>query len=1099
MADTTPSYIRGFMVPHPLGDENTWDAQSSFTQQGNVAGDPVPQQDSDLVVQARGTQLAGSDLQIVTRVGGYPSRGAKFTWRDNVDSTSIEYGRDAALAVSGVDIVAFTSLTSVGYLYPRAVALDTGRLVVVYTDIQPLVQNIKVKYREENTDTYSSAYTVSAAFTVSSAHPPKADICKLADGSLLIAIYVLAAEAGSSAAPYQAQVKTYRSVDDGETWSLLARAALDESITIDTTGATYQVEKIRVRALGGQILLLLETKYNSTGALIKQNRLHQYGSIDGGSSFVRVTGDADINTNFFSIDLDVLNGEFVLAYIASTTSAHYITMPHAFFSAHKLQAASAYSTITTDTIATVSTGLLSDGELAMWVDNQTIQVAVYANLASNLISMLQSTDGKTFYYMGGGTAARAKIFEITDTSADPLPAYFSGCSVSGRNVLLTNWESTSSTTDNSLFLLYLGGYSNVTLPFRNRDFYSYQKATWSQIYVPIVLPSTISSITVAGSGTEALSAGGLSLSSSGAAPTGHIFYTISDGSLTHYLHGTLCRVRVDPTALGSISGTLQGRRSIILKTGDNTDQYAVRIQISTTQLAAYDMNGAQIGTNITHGFTGGVEILACIFENKFHAWYRENDTHSKRKYIALADSSSLSTGGGGFNDTQVSWGHEDKPSSGTMTSTFMETCIAFGSNVGFNLTGGFINPTDLDMIPYPTAGQLQYVAQGASISTADGTARYGDEYQIKTRFLHGWANAWYQNKPTPRLTWRSASVASGAIAQQTIAISLDGSTAPATEALGNSSIAVHLNNINFQTFEIEIYTGSSWSTFGTYDTGISFPYDAIGRSIKVRSTAGTTGKYIKYDECSNWTVKLVADATTKYASILQNSEGSLVDFANSKSPEFLLSTAAPAGTTRTATLIPNKATVIMNLGSANIKAIRLKIPSQETADLYFKIGLIQIGALVIPGQQYSRGRTINITANTTLDSTVDGIYYSTNNAPSRRRIRVAWTDAVDIRSLQGDATAPDYWKIRAADRPIAVQGDVPDLMLGLVNRLQGSIHPLLYLPSIEPTSSANILYTRDDEHALCILDGDVTIDNLIGDELIDEAFRVATISLEEIV
>lgn len=1098
MADTTPSYIRGFMVPHPLGDENTWDSESSFTQQGNVAGDPVPQQDSDLVVQARGEQATGSDLQIVTRVGGYPGKGAKFTWRNNVDSTSIEYGRDAALALSGLDIIAFTNLTTVGYLYPRAVALDTGRLVVVYTNIQPLVQNIKVKYREESTDTYSSAYTVSSTFTVSSTHPPLADICKLADGSLLIAIYVLAADASSST-DYQAQIKTYRSIDDGETWSLLSKAALNESITIGTTGDTYKIKKLRVRALGGQILLMLESEYNNSGLLINQNRLHQYGSIDGGSSFDRVTADADINTNFFSIDLDVLNGEFVLAYIASTTSAQYITLPHAFFSAHKLKAASAYSTITTDTIATEVVKKLTDGELAMWVDNQTIQVAVYADLSSNLISMLQSTDGKNFYYMGGGTAARSKIFEITDTSADPLPANFSGCAVAGRNVLLTNWESTSSSTDNSLYALYLGGYSNVTLPYRNRDFYSYAKLCWSQIYAPIVLPSTISSISVSGTGTETITAGGLELSSVNTNPTGHIFYTISDGSLTHYLFGTVCRVRVDPTALGSINGLIQGRRSIILKTGDNTDQYAVRIQISPTQIAVYDLNGAQIGSTVTHGFTGGIEILACIFEDEFNSYYRENDTDSRRKYIALANTSALTTGGAGFNDTSVSWGHEDKPSgAGTMTSTFKEVCVSFGNNTGFKLLS-FINPTDLDMIPYPTAGQLQYVNQGVSISTADGTARYEDEYQIKTRYIHGWANAWYQNRPTPRLAWRSEAVTSGAIAQQTIAISLDGSTSPATEALGNSSIAVHLNNINFQTFEIEKYTGSSWSTIGTFDTGISFPYDAIGRSIKVRDTAGTTGKYIKYDECRNWSVKLVADAATEYAKVTQNTEGALVDFANSKSPEFLLDAAAPTGTSRTATLIPNKATVIINLGSANIKALRLKIPSQETADKYFKIGLIQIGALVIPGQQYSRGRTINITANTTLDSTLDGIYYSNNLAPSRRRFRIAWTDAVDIRSLQGDATAPDYWKIRAADRPIAVQGDVPDLMLGLVNRLQGSVHPLLYLPSIEPTTDATILFTRDDEHALCILDGDVTIDNLIGDELIDEAFRVATISLEEIV
>ena len=75
-------------------------------------------------------------------------------------------------------------------------------------------------------------------------------------------------------------------------------------------------------------------------------------------------------------------------------------------------------------------------------------------------------------------------------------------------------------------------------------------------------------------------------------------------------------------------------------------------------------------------------------------------------------------------------------------------------------------------------------------------------------------------------------------------------------------------------------------------------------------------------------------------------------------------------------------------------------------------------------------------------------------------------------------------------------------MLGLITRLQGQMRPLIYLPSIDTSSTAvtpyAVTYKRDDEHMLAVLQGDISVESVIGDELIDEAFRVSTIVLREV-
>jgi hypothetical protein len=116
--------------------------------------------------------------------------------------------------------------------------------------------------------------------------------------------------------------------------------------------------------------------------------------------------------------------------------------------------------------------------------------------------------------------------------------------------------------------------------------------------------------------------------------------------------------------------------------------------------------------------------------------------------------------------------------------------------------------------------------------------------------------------------------------------------------------------------------------------------------------------------------------------------------------------------------------------------------------------------------------------------------------------RIAWTEGIDISELQGDNPNPDYWIADVASgQPVAIANDVPDLLQGLLDYLQGEKTPLVYLPLITQTDDPRELL-RENEQALVMLTGDVQVENVLGDELVTsggELMRIATLTLQEII
>jgi hypothetical protein len=139
----------------------------------------------------------------------------------------------------------------------------------------------------------------------------------------------------------------------------------------------------------------------------------------------------------------------------------------------------------------------------------------------------------------------------------------------------------------------------------------------------------------------------------------------------------------------------------------------------------------------------------------------------------------------------------------------------------------------------------------------------------------------------------------------------------------------------------------------------------------------------------------------------------------------------------------------------------------------------------------------------------DGTLYTRDTGNSGRRVRIAWVDGVDISDLYEVDAVPDYWLGTSSSgaEAIAALNDVPDLMIGLARHLNGSQNPLVYLPYLDKSTGSqdNQLFNRYSNHMLCLLDGNVQIENVLGDEWNNrttstqgELMRIATINLREV-
>ena len=1090
MANVTPTYLRGFLVPLALGSDNVWHDQSSFTTADERAGDPVPQQNSAMQVIAKGRQSGDSDLTVETKSPGFAGYGAGFIFTDNQTSTT--FGRDPQNSLSRFQNLRFSTLSTTQYKDPSALDTGDGDLLVSYfKDTTASHQIIVDTWSQDDSSTSATVYSESASIT---GYRLMSDMCILPDGS-----YLLAHIAGSSSF---VNVKTHVS-QDGATWTQRSDKALQDEIEIGvTSGDTHDPKRIRIEQANGVILLLIETVWNNASAS-KRNRVIQYASTDLGATFRKITTNTEIDDHsFHSIDLYADKGLFRFGFYADKNPS-YMTLPSAFTSVHAMRSAGAFIVVDSSISCNGTNDYMTDGELSTFTDEGASHhvIARASSIGAGDFRIYWSQDAIEWRAMGQDINGAGRALRTGDSNSQI--ERIKAVSWIGKTVLIGEADSTAN--NYSICMLSYGGYSSVTLPAAARD--NAAKAEWNRLSYAYNYPAVDIFSNFSGVSKTAVG-GGEALQSTGVFNSGDEFWStnpsVSGMPVADVIDkGLIVRARIQRMDGGNNTTNVRG---LLLKIDDTTEDYEIEVRVSQTEIIVRDNNASANVITIGSLSLNVVDLLVVFSERTVTLFYRDIDTENNRRaWIDAGTYSTLTDGGGGGSILQrVRWGHLAYSGVGTLETNWSSVSFAQGFQIS-QLMHTFTNPDDLMHRAYPTVERFAWIADNVSITTSNGQTFLGDQYRITPDSDFTINNVFYASSPTPRVTWKSAAVSSGNVPENFIALKLDSDTSVhVDEALPNDILGVHLSGYNFRQAKIEYYSSASWTVLDTFDTAITSKCVADGRTIRGENTASNQ-PYFKYNECAGWRVRIQVGAEDyTWRTVVSNSEGKFGGTATGTKQAVLLLDSAVSipGSNANIDLVPNSMTLLINLNGQKVEALGLRIPAQTTLENDFRIGLMHVGAVVVPGKQYQRGRTITISSGTETTETQSGVIYARNYRPPRRLFRIAWTEGIDISELQGDNPDPNYWIADAVSgQPIAIANDVPDLLQGLLDYLQGEKTPIVYLPMISKETTPRELL-RENEQALVMLVGDVQVENVLGDELVTdggELMRCATITLQEIV
>jgi hypothetical protein len=1095
MADVTPTYLRGFLVPLALGSENVWDAQSTFTTAEERAGDPVPQQNSPMRLIAKGAQSGTSDLTIETKSPGFAGYGAGFIFTDN--ETSSTFGRDPQNSLSRFQYLRFSQSSSSQYLDPSALDIGDGNLLVSYFHDLNSGRFLKVDTLEQDdTLTPIIVHTEDASI---SGYNILSDMCILPDGQIFLCHI-----AGDG---QTVNVKTYVSTD-GSTWTKRADKALQDEIQVGTsTGSgtsfeNHNLKRLRVEQSNGTILLLLESIWNNTSAT-KRNRVLQYASTDLGGTFKKITTDTEIEDHsFHSIDLYADKGLFRFAFYGDKDPS-YMTLPSAFTSVHSMRSAGAFIVVDATISCNGTNDFMTDGDLSTWTDEGASHhiIARASSIGAGDFRIYWSQDSIEWRAMGQDINGAGRALRTGDTNSQV--ERIKAVSWSGKTVLVGEADATAA--NYSMCLLSFGGYSTVTLPpsaLANSAISEWNRLSFAYNYPAVDVFSNFTNVSKTAVG------GGEALQSGGVFNDGDEFWTTNPTTTGMATADIIDKGLIVLAQISRMQGgnNTTNNRGLFLKIDDTTEDYEVEVRVSPTEIKVRDVNGSADVITIGSLSLNVIDLLVAFSSGSVTVYYRDVDTiNNRRVWVDAGTYSSLTDGGGGASNLhRVRWGHIAYSGVGTLQTNWTNVSFAQGFQISEQLHD-FTNPDDLMHRAYPTIERFAYVADNVQITTADGQSYIGDEYRITPDSDFSINNVFYNASPTPRVYWKSESVTSGSVPENFIALKLNPDTSiHKDESLPNDIIGVHLSGHNFRNARLQYYSLGTWTTIDTFEAYIETGGVVNGRTLTGVNTA-TNQPYFKYNECAGWRARIeTSRGVYEWRTVVSNSEGKFGGTATGTKQAVLQldEDITVSVTPNEIDLIPNSMTLLVNLNGQKVEALGLRILAQETYEKDFRIGLLHVGTAVIPGKQYQRGRTITISSGTETTETQSGVIYARNYRPSRRVFRLAWTEGIDISELQGSNPDPDYWIADAVSgQPIAIANDVPDLLQGLLDYLQGEKTPIVYLPMISKSTTPRELL-RENEQALVMLVGDVQVENVLGDELVStggELMRIATLTLQEVI
>lgn len=1114
--DRSPSVERVIVVHDPrLRDPSVclWAAQSSYTQAGPQPGVPEAQGDYETVLQSGGSQSAAKLLRIQGWRGGHPvaeddggliwQYSGDAGWR-GWDPPNVSVAWEAVVYSAGADATRD----------PHMLALPDGQLLCTYEATSNAVRTT----RRTIAGTWTAPITVYTP-AVNPTYAMRPCLCLLPDESVLLFHWV------EDQVVQESQVRVWRSTDKGDSWTMVQPYALQEwSLAFgllngkDTTawyhaGGATGIGKTgavpgRLRAIyhAGTLALFAGARLNDTTATNKnRDVLVQFASDSLGKRFSHIyTGSKTVAAEFGALpDLVVSGGMIHLIYIGATQLEGTLNtrkLPSAFVR---------YIDVTQEEITDAENlGDLSalprtmdDADSAACADDTGTLYAIARQVATapaatdGALDVLRSTDiGATWRFMGrsSDSGPLSELHGIVAYSGSVNGAtHLRGLSMAaqrGRLVLAHNWDSVVGTYDDSLGMLYLGGYTNVTMPGFKSFGLSQDRVGWERWWAAIDLPVNCG-WALAGAGTETLQAPGeLNVATIAQARS----YSIAPA-------GTDIEGITVASELKVNSGGSLGTAGVALRVRvSGTNRYQVTLRFSGAGLRVWDdIAGAQVGSDFTAiAPSAGIQILVSLAAATVSVWARPKDASSDRSWSTVVNAGAVASAAA--STALVEWGHVQVD---TADSDWTWLQVANDNWNGAGLHGGFVNPDDL----WARAASRELVAidDGVKLRTIDGPVRRGDLWSVDTRYDFPIERIFPMESRSPRVRWRSTGTT-----EARIALALDEGLLGTVESrIGSDLIGLCLMGINWRLGKLQYYDvdTAAWITVATIDA-------ATGRSVVRAVRRGATivpdddnqEFYAFTNDFANGTFHFGSTGGgAVYRKILWHPEGQWSDtYAGRKLDIHLSGVVAgdPTGTTDASIWSPN-IVVLVNMLGVRAAAWRLVIDSQGTVDGHFEIGTAMIGPAYVLGTEYGKGRVVLAERGWEREEADDRTSRTREHAPDPRVVEVQWADGVDTSNVFG--ADPDYVTASATGgaEPVASRFGTPWEMHALARLTRG--HPVVLCHRYPRSAGAGtdvVHLTRPHEFLYGVLDEDVQLTQLEGEEFGStdgEILQVGTLRVRE--
>lgn len=1016
---------------------------SVLTQADPLPGTPEDLGDSAMVLETAGAQTADW-AALVTRGGMAGPDEAGLVFAPDADASTEWQGWNPPTSISQWDALVYASVLHAHKQFDIARTADS-LVLLDYAGTR------YVNAWRRSTAGISSAWagpvTIhdnGAVYITTSAHPT---ITADADGNPL-AFYLVENAAGT-----QAQVRVARSTDAGATWTIIQRAALRSPIDL----ATYTITRMRAAYRDGEVLLVLAAVDTT---LTYDDVIIQYASVDEGLNFGLVdtwTG-ADEDHHGAYPSLAVADGQFVMAYLRRTSSGEATTArPYirrigtATTPLSGAEALLAQSTANTMRWATLTANVFDSGsgDCALSADEHGVLWIIGRDVADDhqCVTYMSLDAGDTWLddELGGSSAGASGPVWWDGQDANTHPKAMAAAWWGGQLVVAHSFAAGPGVGDDSLCVLYLGGYTRAEMPLEGDTSRHYTRASWERTYLPFDLPENTGATwaqVLVGAPTITLDTTSGALKIVAIAGEGVYWYaTPTAGTLAEGVAAF-----ADFEVAAGPSQYLQVRAGVA-----GPSSYKVIVAVTTTDVVVTDQeSAANLATEAVS--TDRVQVLIWVGnsaaapanDGQVRVWIRETSvitgtTHWRQ----IVQTATLQKG----TDTT----HEVRFGAGVGVSETYTRLVQFtsGAHVG---TGWYtnINPTNLQGRSV-SANWMDLDSDGLQVRCVDGPGRKGDAWLLPVRYTHRIENVHWDDAPGTDREWRSTGVGS--------VCTLDWTFGVARRGYGTSrSLGVYIDT-NIRAAEVYLKNAAgAWVKYADIDTAAgqgTLAWSLSGAIAQPDANAAAKSYAYGDHELAGCAFEMDTGATPVCRLIETNGAGAWSGTAGVQPIMLQLSGCdGTEPTTGTAGYIRARRTLVIINNIPAYRGFRLVIAAQPTAEGYFCIRALHVGPVVLFAHPYTSSRDEGFESGTVLTEAPNLAARSRVLADPKRYVEFGWEEGTLTTLANGAAPAPRATPLYTAGPGVASEDLAAYQLTGIYERVRGSDRPVVYASSIPVQAAA---------------------------------------------